>query len=158
VHLTGRDRVAGVSSQQLTSWPTGSIGQSQTGQSVSGRSGRRSPSAHLLYSKGEGILAAVGHQRRLPVNATLIKRVQASVNALDITPADEALVGLALLLARTVDGMDDETPARMLGQTAGQLVGVLAALRKQAAPKPWSKWDEMRPGVVASRRLGAGTY
>jgi hypothetical protein len=64
------------------------------------------------------------------VNATLIKRVQASVNALDITPADEALVGLALLLARTVDGMDDETPARMLGQTAGQLVGVLAALRK----------------------------
>jgi hypothetical protein len=84
VHLTGRDRVAGVSSQQLTSWPTGSIGQSQTGQSVSGRSGRRSPSAHLLYSKGEGILAAVGHQRRLPVNATLIKRVQASVNALEI--------------------------------------------------------------------------
>jgi hypothetical protein len=68
------------------------------------------------------------------------------------------LVGFALLLARTIDSMDDETRARMLGQTAGQLVGVLAALRKQAAPKPWSKWNDMAPGVVASRRLGAGTY
>jgi hypothetical protein len=67
------------------------------------------------------------------------------------------LVGLALLLARTIDGMNADTKQKMLGQTAGQLVGVLAALRNQAAPKPWSKWDEMGPGVVASRRLGAGT-
>jgi hypothetical protein len=101
---------------------------------------------------------AASRRKRLLVNATLIKRVQASVNALEITPADEGLVGLALLLASTIDGMDDDTKQKMLGQTAGQLVGVLAALRKQAAPKRWSKWDEMRPGPVASRRIGAGRY
>jgi hypothetical protein len=63
-----------------------------------------------------------------------------------------------LLLASTIDGMDADTKQKMLGQTAGQLVGVLAALRKQTAPRPWSKWDDMAPGVVASRRLGARRY
>jgi hypothetical protein len=35
------------------------------------------------------------------------------------------LVGLALLLAAAIDGMDAETKQKMLGQTAGQLVARL---------------------------------
>jgi hypothetical protein len=37
-----------------------------------------------------------------------------------------------------------------LGQTSGQLLQVLRELHKQAAPKPWSKWDEMKPGALAA--------
>jgi hypothetical protein len=89
----------------------------------------------------------------VPTDAKLVARVQASIDALNVGPADAGLVGLALTLARSIDSMDDETRGRMLGQTSGQLLQVLRELRKQAAPKPWSKWDEMKPGaLVASRR------
>jgi hypothetical protein len=103
---------------------------------------------------GGGILApvATSRRKRLPVNASLTKRVQTTVNALEITAADEALVGLAYEIAATIDGMDDDTRQRMLGQTASQLTNVLAALRKQAAPRPWSKWDEIRPHALAASR------
>lgn len=57
------------------------------------------------------------------------------IDALEIKATDEGLVGLAFLLAATIDGMDDGMRQKMLGQTAGQLVNVLAALRNQATPK-----------------------
>jgi hypothetical protein len=88
----------------------------------------------------------------LPADASLSQRIQMSVNALAIGPADAGLVGLAITLARSIDSMDDETRGRMLGQTSGQLLQVLRELRKQAAPKPWSKWDEMKPGALAASR------
>jgi hypothetical protein len=85
-------------------------------------------------------------------NANLATRVQATVDALQTGPADAGLVGLAYTLARSIDSMDDETRGRMLGQTSGQLLQVLRELRKQAAPKPWSKWDDMAPGALAASR------
>jgi hypothetical protein len=48
--------------------------------------------------------------------------------------------------------MDADVRGRMLGQTSGALLHVLKELRQQAVPKPWSKWDEMRPGAVPARR------
>jgi hypothetical protein len=86
------------------------------------------------------------------MDANLVARVQASIDALNIGPADAGLVGLAITLARSIDSMDDETRGRMLGQTIGQLLQVLRELRKQAAPKPWTKWDDMAPGVLAASR------
>ncbi len=58
------------------------------------------------------------------------------------------------MLARSIDAMDDETRARMIGQTSGALLHVLRELRQNAAPKPWSKWDEMKPGALERRRAG----
>jgi hypothetical protein len=110
---------------------------------------------------GGGILGpvATSRRKRLPVNASLTKRVQATVGAMEITAADEGLVGLAYAIAASIDGMDSEVRERMLGQTASQLTNVLAALRKQAVPKPWSKRDDMAPGhSVTARRLRAGRY
>jgi hypothetical protein len=88
----------------------------------------------------------------LPADANLVTRVHASIDALNVGPADAGLVGLAFTLARSIDSMDDETRGRMLGQTSGQLLQVLRELRKQAAPKTWSKWDEMKPGALAASR------
>jgi hypothetical protein len=90
----------------------------------------------------------------LPANANLATRVQASIDALTVGPADSGLVGLALTLARSIDEMDAETRGRMLGQTSGALLHVLKELRQQAVPKPWSKWDEMKPGAVTARGIG----
>jgi Phage integrase family len=51
--------------------------------------------------------------------------------------------------------MDAETRGRMLGQTSGALLHVSRELRIHApAPRPPSKWDEMRPGAVAARGIG----
>jgi hypothetical protein len=72
-----------------------------------------------------------------------------------VGPADSGLVGLALVLARSIDEMDAETRGRMLGQTSGALLHVSRELRIHApAPRPPSKWDEMRPGAVAARGIG----
>jgi hypothetical protein len=90
--------------------------------------------------------------KALPVDANLATRVQASVDALTITQADSGLIGMALVLARSIDEMDADVRGRMLGQTSGALLHVLKELRQQAVPKPWSKWDEMRPGAVPARR------
>jgi hypothetical protein len=95
--------------------------------------------------------------KALPTNANvdlLAKRIQTTVDALQTSPADSALIGLALVLARSIDEMDADTRGRMLGQTSGALLHVLKELRQQAAPRPWSKWDEMKPGAVAARGIG----
>ena len=88
----------------------------------------------------------------LPTDANLATRVQASIDALTVGPADSALIGLALALARSIDEMDEVLRGKMLGQTSGALLHVLRELRQNATPKPWSKWDEMRPGALAARR------
>jgi hypothetical protein len=88
----------------------------------------------------------------LPADANLATRVQASIDALTVGPADSGLIGLALVLARSIDEMDADVRGGMLGQTSGALLHVLKELRQQAVPKPWSKWDEMRPGAVPARR------
>jgi len=85
----------------------------------------------------------------------LATRVQTTVDALQTGPADSALVGLALVLARSIDEMDAETRGRMLGQTSGALLHVLRELRAHApSPRMPNKWDEMRPGALAARGIG----
>jgi hypothetical protein len=96
--------------------------------------------------------------KALPTNANvdlLAKRIQTTVDALQTGPADSALIGLALVLARSIDEMDAETRGRMLGQTSGALLHVLRELRVHApAPRMPNKWDELRPGAVAARGIG----
>jgi hypothetical protein len=85
----------------------------------------------------------------LPVDASLTERIQVSVDALSIGPADAALVGLALTLARSIDDMDSETKGRMLGQTSGALLHVLRELRLHARPKETPSWSEQHPKWAA---------
>ena len=96
--------------------------------------------------------------KALPANANvdfLAKRIQTTVDALQTGPADSALIGLALVLARSIDEMDAETRGRMLGQTSGALLHVLRELRVHApVPRMPNKWDEMRPGALAARGIG----
>lgn len=60
--------------------------------------------------------------------------VAETVEALHVGPGDAALVQLALLGARTIDGMDDAERARLLPQHVGQLLRVLEVLRKGVRP------------------------
>jgi hypothetical protein len=84
---------------------------------------------------------------------TLTEAVQTSVDALTVSPADFALVKLAMVLAQAIDSMTDEVKGRMLAQTTPQLLATLRELRLHVpAPRPPSKWDEMRPGALAARR------
>jgi hypothetical protein len=117
-------------------------------------------SAPLRFSPPEGgggigILGAVTARKPKapPADASLATRVQATVDALETRPEHAGLVGLALLLARTIDGMDGEMRSRMLGQTSGQLLSVLRELGRVAA-KPYSRWDGMAHGSLARRRTG----
>lgn len=83
--------------------------------------------------------------KALPADASLVERVQATVDALDVRPQHSAVIGLALLLARTIDGMDDDVRGRMAGQTAGALLRTLAELGASASPKvsaPSGRWND----------------
>jgi len=73
--------------------------------------------------------------KALPADASLVERAQATVDAFQIGPQHSALVGLALMLARTNRRMDDEMRGRMLGQTSGALLRTLDELRSSASPK-----------------------
>jgi hypothetical protein len=73
--------------------------------------------------------------RRAPLRAVdgmLEPAVAETVEALHVAPADAATAQLALLVARTIDGMDADDRTRLLPQHAGQLMRVLEALQKRA--------------------------
>jgi hypothetical protein len=85
--------------------------------------------------------------KALPADASLVERVQATVDAFQIGPQHSALVGLALMLARTIDGMDDDVRGRMLGQTSGALLRTLDELRSSAT---------LREAAERQRSWGSG--
>ena len=90
--------------------------------------------------------------KALPTNPNLdflTTRIQTTVDALQAGPADAALVGLALVLARSIDEMDAETRGRMLGQTSGALLHVLKELRLHAPAVPAQSWSEQHPRWAA---------
>lgn len=84
------------------------------------------------------------------VDGLLEPAVAETVEALQIGSADVAVARLALLLARTVDGMDDDQRARMLPQHAGQLLRVLEVLRSSAQPSSagFSRLQQLREARV----------
>lgn len=83
-----------------------------------------------------------------PADHTLTGAVDATVAALRLDDEDNAVVRLAYTLAETIDDMDDETRAKMLGQTAGQLLNVLRELdtrsRRRGLPRPNSRLQQFR--------------
>jgi hypothetical protein len=70
--------------------------------------------------------------KALPADASLVEQIRVTVRALELGPADSATVGLALLLAETIDSLDGEMRAKMLAQTSGQLLAVLRELRSRS--------------------------
>ena len=83
---------------------------------------------------GIGTLGVVTARKpkALPADAKLVEQIRETVRALDRGPADTATVGLAVLLAETIDSLDGEMRAKMLAQTSGQLLNVLRELRSRS--------------------------
>jgi hypothetical protein len=89
------------------------------------------------------------------VEANLTTRVQATVDVLQTGPADAALIGLALVLARSIDEMDETTRGKMLGQVSGAMLHVLQELRLHAPAPPKETWTAQHPRWAAQPALAA---
>jgi hypothetical protein len=70
------------------------------------------------------------------VDDLLEPAVAEQVKALQCSPDDAGVVALALTLARTIDGMDDDTRGRMLAQTSGALLRALEVLEARVRARP----------------------
>ena len=115
---------------------------------------RREQPSSCLHTHGQGgggyppaILDGVPARQKRPRIAhdgPLVPAVAETLDALQLGPEDAGTAALALMLARTIDNMDDEQRARMVAQTSGQLSRVLETLAARSARRP--------PVVTPSRR------
>lgn len=82
---------------------------------------------------------------------TLAAAVDSTIAALAPQAADAAVVALARKMAVTIDGMEGERLALMIGQTAPQLLKVLQELEARAAKRRAAQ-RSARPSKVAGIR------
>lgn len=94
---------------------------------------------------------AVPDEPDAPAEVDLAAAVDSTIAALAPPEADAAVVALARKMAVTIDGMEGERLALMIGQTAPQLLKVLQELELRAA-KRRSAARSQRPGRVAAIR------
>jgi hypothetical protein len=81
--------------------------------------------------------------------------VSRSIEAMLLRPEDGAVAALALMIACSLDEMDEGTRGRMLGQTSGALLRCLAELRERStAPAAHSRLQALREARVRQRRIG----
>ena len=88
--------------------------------------------------------------------------VERAIAAVDPPDSDAGLVALARVLSVTLDRMDDEQRALMLGQTSPQLLRVLVELDRRAQRRekpaeqgPPSRLDQLRAAHASRHRPGA---
>lgn len=80
-------------------------------------------------------LSAVPDEPEPLAEVRLAAAVDVSIAALAPPEADAAVVALARKMAATIDGMEGERLALMIGQTAPQLLKVLQELELRAAKR-----------------------
>lgn len=83
--------------------------------------------------------------------ATIAAAVDKTIAAIDPPDADAAVVALARKMAQTIDGMEGEKLALMIGQTAPQLLKLLQELDVRAAKRRAAQRSR-QPGAVAKIR------
>lgn len=86
-----------------------------------------------------------------PGTVTIASAVDVTIAALAPPAADTALVALTRKMAETIDGMEGEKLALMIGQTAPQLLKLLQELEARAAKRRAAQRSQ-RPGAVAKIR------
>jgi hypothetical protein len=96
-------------------------------------------------------LHAVPDEPESPAEVTLAAAVDVSIAAIGPPAADAAVVALARKMASTIDGMEGERLALMIGQTAPQLLKVLQELEARAAKRRAGQ-RSARPNRVAQIR------
>lgn len=96
-------------------------------------------------------LAAVPDEPESPAEVKLAAAVDSTIAAIAPPEADAAVVALARKMAATIDGMEGERLALMIGQTAPQLLKVLQELDARAAKRRAAE-RSARPSRVAQIR------